>query len=169
MTRASGFPHLSPIKWELKFLPHLFCRILARIKHAHVYKDATWEHFTNICSFLYFCINVPTEKPEDLKLGLECHLFTGCTSVCFSPLICKVGTVLPRRVIERTGKDNECESTVKNKIIEKYDYTKTCLLWDLNYTGQILEIRWEWKGCSKPAVKFGKNVGFQQNGCPAKE
>lgn len=81
------------------------------------------------------------EESEDLKLSLKQHLFTACMNPHFSFLICLMGTVLTYRLFEKTAYDNEGESTMNNKAVEKYDYTKTRLLWVLNDTGWILEIK----------------------------
>lgn len=50
-----------------------------------------------------------------------------------------MGTVLPHRLVERTGYNNKGENTMNNKTVEKYNYNKTRLLWALN-DGWILEI-----------------------------
>lgn len=48
--------------------------------------------------------------------------------------------VPPHKAVEGTGYGNEGESAMNNATIDKFNYTNTCLLWDLNDNGWLLEI-----------------------------
>ena len=63
---------------------------------------------------------------------------------------------------------------MKSEVTERYDYTKMCLLWDLNYTGWILEMCQEQKISQSLTFNLGRtnistDPGFQQNKCLSKQ
>ena len=63
---------------------------------------------------------------------------------------------------------------MKNEVTERYDHSKMCLLWDLSYTGRILEMCQEQKISQSLPFNLGRtdistDPGFQENKCLSKQ